>query len=114
MTDSTRPPVVAAVAVTYRDLPTPPPSTLSVLGLVFGILGLVLSFFAVGLLPAIAAVILGHLGLKREPHARGMAIAGFTTGYVAVGISVLWGMLIVVPAVLLWFGIVAAGAAGSF
>ena len=63
------------------------------LGLVFGILGLVLSFFAFGLLPAIAGVILGHLGLKREPHARGMAIAGLVTGYVGIAISVLWGIL---------------------
>lgn len=100
--------------MTEPPFPTSPPSTLSVLSLVFGIVGLVLSFFALGLLPAIAGVILGHLGVKREPHARGMAIAGLTTGYVGVGFSILWGLLIVVPLVLLWFGIAAAGAWGSF
>ena len=86
-------PPAAPGTVAYSSLPTGPSSTLSVLGLVFGILGLVLSFFAFGLLPAIAGVILGHLGLKREPHARGMAIAGLVTGYVGIAISVLWGIL---------------------
>jgi hypothetical protein len=86
-------PPAAPATVAYSSLPTGPSSTLSVLGLVFGILGLVLSFFAFGLLPAIAGVILGHLALKREPHARGMAIAGLVTGYVGIAISVLWGIL---------------------
>jgi hypothetical protein len=67
-----------------------------VLALVFGIMGLVLSFFFFGLLPAIAGVVLGHLALKREPHARGMAIAGLATGYAGLGLGLLWVLLIVV------------------
>ncbi|MBU2386283.1 MAG: hypothetical protein KJ659_12465 [Actinobacteria bacterium] len=55
-------------------------------------MGLLLSFVGFGLLPALAGVILGHLGLKREPHARGMAIAGLVTGYIGLGISILWGI----------------------
>ncbi|WP_439565243.1 DUF4190 domain-containing protein [Microcella sp.] len=98
----------------YAALPTAPSSTLSVLALVFGIMGLIFSFFLLGLLPAIAGVILGHLGVKREPHARGMAIAGLTTGYVGIAISVLWALAILVPLVLLWFGIAAAGAWSTF
>ena len=106
MADSTPPP--------YTVMPAAPSSTLSVLALVFGIVGLVFSSFLLGLLPAIGGVILGHLALKREPHARGMAIAGLSTGYVGIAISVLGGLLILVPVVLLWFGIAAAGAGGSF
>ena len=104
----------APAANPYAALPAAPSSTLSVLALVFGIMGLVFSFFFLGLLPAIGGVILGHLALKREPHARGMAIAGLSTGYVGIAISVLWGLVIVVPLVLLWFGIAAAGAWGAF
>jgi hypothetical protein len=83
-----------------------------VLALVFGIMGLVLSFFLFGLLPAIAGVILGHLALKREPHARGMAVAGLATGYVGIAISVLWVLVIVVPAFLFLFAVAGVGAAG--
>lgn len=107
-------PAAAPAANPYAALPTAPSSTLSVLALVFGIMGLVFSFFFLGLLPAIGGAILGHLALKREPHARGMAIAGLTTGYVGIAISLLWGLVIVVPLVLLWFGIAAAGAWGAF
>ncbi|NHN45541.1 DUF4190 domain-containing protein [Chryseoglobus frigidaquae] len=74
-------------------MPASPASTLSVLALVLGIIGLVFSFAAFGLLPAIAGVILGHMALKREPHARGMAVAGLVCGYVGIAISVLWGIL---------------------
>ena len=98
----------------YTVMPAAPSSTLSVLALVFGIVGLVFSSFLLGLLPAIGGVVLGHLALKREPRARGMAIAGLTTGYAGIAISVLWGLLILVPIVLLWFGIAAASAGGLF
>ena len=83
----------APAANPYAALPAAPSSTLSVLALVFGIMGLVFSFVAFGLLPAIAGVILGHLALKREPHARGMAIAGLACGYGGIAISLLWGIL---------------------
>lgn len=108
------PAAAAPGANPYAALPAAPSSTLSVLSLVFGIMGLVFSFFFLGLLPAIGGVILGHLALKREPHARGMAIAGLSTGYVGIAISVLWGLVIVVPLVLLWVGFAAAGASGAF
>ncbi|UYN83340.1 MAG: DUF4190 domain-containing protein [Microcella sp.] len=101
-------------ATPYAGAPAGPSSTLSVLALVFGIIGLVLSLFFIGLLPAIAGVILGHLALKREPHARGMAVGGLVTGYVGVAISILWGLVIIVPLMLLWFAVGAAGTFGYF
>jgi len=82
-------------------MPATPSSTLSVLALVFGIMGLVFSFFLLGLLPAIAGVILGHLALKREPRARGMAVAGLVTGYVGLGISIAVALAILVPLLLI-------------
>jgi hypothetical protein len=97
------------VANPYSAIPAGPSSTLSVLALVFGILGLVLSLMTFGLLPAIGGVILGHIALKREPHARGMATGGLVTGYVGVGISVLWGLLIIVPALLFFVTISGLG-----
>ncbi|MER3394151.1 MAG: DUF4190 domain-containing protein, partial [Microcella pacifica] len=81
----------------YAAAPAGPSSTLSILALIGGIVGLLLSFVGFGLLPALAGVILGHLGLKREPHARGMAIAGLVTGYIGLGVSILWGIF--------WIGI---------
>ncbi|MCB5293319.1 DUF4190 domain-containing protein [Arthrobacter sp. SO3] len=41
------------------------------------------------LLPQLAAVILGHLALKREPSGRGMAIAGLVLGYVGIALTIL-------------------------
>lgn len=97
----------------YAGAPAALPSTLSVLSLVFGVIGLVLSFFLVGLLPAIAGVILGHLALKREPHARGMAVGGLVTGYVGVAISILWALIILVPLLLVWLAVGAFGITGG-
>ncbi|NUP73062.1 MAG: DUF4190 domain-containing protein [Sinomonas sp.] len=37
--------------------------------------------FGVLIIPQVAAVVLGHLGLSREPAGRGFAIAGLATGY---------------------------------
>ena len=82
--------------------PTPPPSTpyssaapakspiLSILSLVFGILGILGSFFVgSGLLPAIAAVVLGVLGRRKEPAARGFWLTGLILGIVAIVISLI-------------------------
>lgn len=76
--------------------PAAPASTqsLSVLGLVFGVVGLLASFAAVGLVFALVGVILSHLGLRREPAGRSMAIAGLASGYVGLGISVVWGIVL--------------------
>jgi len=119
--DSTRPNPYAPPATPYvapqspyAGAPAAPSSTMSVLSLVFGVIGLVLSLFLIGLLPAIAGVILGHIALKREPHARGMAVAGLVTGYVGVAISVLWTLIILVPLLIVWIAVGAVGFTGGF
>lgn len=63
------------------------PKVLSIASLCCGIAAFLgFGFF---LLPQLAAVVLGHLALSREPAGRGMAIAGLVLGYVAIAITVL-------------------------
>ena len=77
----------------YYGLP-PEPKGLSIASLCCGIATFVgLGFF---LLPQLAAVILGHMALKREPSGRGMAIAGLVMGYVGIALTVLIFVLIAV------------------
>ncbi len=70
----------------YYGVPAEPKG-LSIASLCCGIAALVgFGFF---ILPQIAAVILGHMALSREPSGRGMAIAGLVLGYVAIAITIL-------------------------
>ena len=65
----------------------PEPKGLSIASMICGIAAFVgLGFF---LLPQFAAVILGHMALKREPSGRGMAIAGLVLGYAGIALTVL-------------------------
>ncbi len=80
----------------------PAPKTLSIASMCCGIAALVgFGFF---LLPQLAAVILGHLALHREPAGRGMAIAGLVMGYVGIAVTIL---------VLVIFGLVVGTARNS-
>ncbi|MDR6988670.1 hypothetical protein J2Y66_003174 [Paenarthrobacter nitroguajacolicus] len=49
--------------------------------------------FGFFILPQIAAVILGHLALKREPAGKGMAIAGLVMGYLGVALTLIFGII---------------------
>jgi hypothetical protein len=63
------------------------PKVLSIASLCCGIASLMgFGFF---LLPQLAAVVLGHLALTREPGGKGLAVAGLVLGYVAIAITVL-------------------------
>jgi hypothetical protein len=63
------------------------PKGLSIASMCCGIA--VYAGFGVILLPQIAAVILGHMALRREPSGRGLAIAGLVMGYVGLALTVL-------------------------
>lgn len=77
----------------YYGVP-PEPKGLSIASLCCGIATFVgLGFF---LLPQLAAVILGHMALRREPSGKGMAIAGLVMGYVGIALTVLVIVLIAV------------------
>ena len=70
----------------YYGVP-PEPKGLSIASLCCGIAAFIgLGFF---LLPQLAAVILGHMALKREPSGKGMAIAGLVLGYVGIALALL-------------------------
>jgi hypothetical protein len=69
----------------------PAPQGLSIASMILGIAGTFFSFgYGLGLFPAIAGVITGHMARKRQPHARGFWLAGLITGYIGIGISLIW------------------------
>ncbi len=69
-------------AFPYATAPAGPPQGLSIAAMVCGLVGLLGSFFWIGFLPALAGVILGHLAMSRQPHAKGFSVTGLITGYV--------------------------------
>ncbi|MFI2566123.1 DUF4190 domain-containing protein [Paenarthrobacter sp. NPDC018779] len=76
----------------YYAMPSQPKG-LSIASMICGIATLVgFGFF---ILPQIAAVILGHLALNREPAGKGMAIAGLVMGYIGVALAIIWIIFIV-------------------
>jgi len=68
-------------------VPPPQPTGLSVASLVLGILSL-LGFLVIIFIP-LAGVITGHLGYRREPAGRGMALAGLITSWVGLVLALL-------------------------
>lgn len=72
----------------YYGMPVEPKG-LSIASMCCGIAVFVgLGFFV---LPQIAAVILGHMALRKEPAGKGMAIAGLVLGYLGiVAVTIFW------------------------
>ncbi|MFM9876894.1 MAG: DUF4190 domain-containing protein [Rhodoglobus sp.] len=85
---ATPPPPPAYQAHAYVPAAAGPAQGLSLTSMILGIAGVVLSFFAFGFLPALAAVITGHLAQRRQPHAKPFWLTGIITGYVGLAISV--------------------------
>ena len=81
--------------------------------MILGIVGVV-AFAAGGGLLSVLAVVFGHIGLRKEPSGRGMAIAGLVTGYVGIGFTaILIAFLVVIPLILIAIaGTVAVGTSG--
>ena len=68
------------------------PKTLSIASMVCGIASVMFGFL---LLPQIAAIITGHLALKREPSGKGMSITGLVLGYLCLlGYGALYALFI--------------------
>jgi Domain of unknown function (DUF4190) len=71
----------------------PEPKTLSIASMVCGIASVIMGFL---LLPQIAAIITGHMALKREPSGKGMSITGLVLGYLCLlGYGALWLLAII-------------------
>jgi Domain of unknown function (DUF4190) len=67
-----------------------PPRGLSIASMVTGIVGVVFGVsYGLGLFPAIAAIITGHLAQKRQPSAKGFWLTGLICGYVGLALSLL-------------------------
>lgn len=73
----------------------PKTSVLAIWSLVLGILSVVLSVICIGSIIGIPAIICGHMAFSRIKRAngqlagKGLAIAGFTTGYVSIAMILL-------------------------
>ncbi|AGW40735.1 hypothetical protein O159_05400 [Leifsonia xyli subsp. cynodontis DSM 46306] len=64
---------------------------LSILSLVGGIVGIVLTFaWGIGFLFGVVAIVLGFLGRTKEPQARGFWLTGIILGFVSVFIAIVF------------------------
>ncbi|GHD80048.1 hypothetical protein GCM10007394_10620 [Salinibacterium amurskyense] len=73
----------------YSPVPAGPPKGLSIASMATGISSVVLTFMALGFLPGIAAVVLGHMAQKKQPYARPLWLTGLITGYIATALGLL-------------------------
>lgn len=77
----------------YYGMPAQQPKGLSIASMVCGISSVLLGWF---MIPQIAAIITGHLALRREPSAKGMSITGLVLGYLCLlGYGAFWLFLII-------------------
>ncbi|MDJ0334197.1 hypothetical protein QMG83_03055 [Salinibacterium sp. G-O1] len=91
----------------YAPVAAGPVQTLSIVAMIVGILGVLMSFVGLGFLPALAAVIMGHLAQKRQPWAKPFWVTALVTGYVGLGISLIAGLFFL-------FVFIAASSGSSF
>jgi hypothetical protein len=76
----------------YYGMPAEP-KTLSIASMVCGIASVIMGWL---LLPQIAAIITGHMALKREPSGKGMSITGLVLGYLCLlGYGAFWLLVII-------------------
>ncbi|MDQ0675337.1 hypothetical protein QFZ36_002898 [Pseudarthrobacter siccitolerans] len=76
----------------YYGMPAEP-KTLSIASMVCGIASVIMGWI---LLPQIAAIITGHMALKREPTGKGMSITGLVLGYLCLlGYGAFWLLAII-------------------
>ena len=76
----------------YYGMPAEPKG-LSIASMVCGIASVMLGWF---MLPQIAAIITGHLALRREPSGKGMSITGLVLGYLCLlGYGAFWVFVII-------------------
>lgn len=79
----------------YYGMPAEPKG-LSIASMVCGIASVILGWF---LLPQVAAIVTGHLALRREPSGKGMSITGLVLGYLCLlGYGAFWIFVIVAAA----------------
>ncbi len=68
---------------------------LSILSLVGGVVGIVLTFaWGIGFLFGVAAIVLGFIGRSKEPHAKGFWLTGIILGFVSVAIAIIFWIVL--------------------
>ncbi|MCU1425960.1 MAG: hypothetical protein JWM51_2251 [Microbacteriaceae bacterium] len=87
--------IQAAQPYPYTPAVAGPPRGISVASMICGIAGVVIAVFWMGLLPAVAAVVLGHMGQRKQPYARPFWLTGIITGYVGVAIGLIQAVILV-------------------
>jgi hypothetical protein len=87
MTDPTvpEPAPYAPQGASGAAVPTP---TLSIISMILGVLGLLIGIVGGGLLFSVGGVVLGHLGRRKEPGAKGFWLTGLIAGYVGILLNV--------------------------
>jgi hypothetical protein len=73
-----------------------PSRKLSIWSMALGLSAVVLSIIFLGFLPALAAVILGHLAQRREPAARPLWLTGLITGYLSLVVSSFFLVVVII------------------
>jgi hypothetical protein len=77
----------------YYGMPAQQTKGLSIASMVCGVSSVLLGWF---MIPQIAAIITGHLALRREPSGKGMSITGLVLGYLCLlGYGAVWLLLII-------------------
>jgi hypothetical protein len=110
MTDPTSPEPARPEPARPEPVPSAPhPAStspiLSIIAMVAGILGLLIGFIGWGLLFAVGAVVLGHLGQRREREARGFWLTGLITGYIGIALN----LIVIVIAILAFLAFTGGG-----
>lgn len=77
-----------------------PPQGLSITSMILGIVGVLFALGGFGFLLNVGAVVTGHLATKRQPYAKPFWLTGIITGYVGLGISLIWGLFFILIFVL--------------
>jgi len=93
------PPPAPYGAAGYAAQPAAPAQGLAIASLACGIGGLLLVFIGFGFFASVAAVITGHLAQRRQPYARGFWITGLITGYIGIGIGLIFGLVLLLSIV---------------
>src|SRR5690606_2997412 len=94
-------PYAAPAAAGYAPA-EPVKQTLSLVSFIIGIIAVLLSFaWGIGFIPGIVAVVLGLRGKKKVPAApKWMSGTGIVTGFVAIGIGLIVGILTIIGLIL--------------
>jgi len=100
----------------FAPVPAGPSQGLSIASMISGISSIVLSFVFFGFLPGVAAIVMGHMAQKKQPHARPYWLTGLITGYIGAAIGLATGVFFVGAIVLLMAGFneVGPGFRGGF